>query len=183
MKTIIISAFALLLSVGATAQDKYFTRDGYIKFFSSTPVENIEAENFKVTAIVDEATGKLEFSALIKSFEFEKALMEEHFNENYLESNTYPKAGFKGEIVGFDASKITDKPMDVVVKGILNIHGVAKEVEERGTIAKVDGKYVLTSTIMVSPEDYKIEIPNTVSDKIAKELEVTIKVTLAIFKK
>jgi hypothetical protein len=183
MKTTIISALALFLAFGASAQDKYFTRDGYIKFYSSTPIEDIAAENHKVTAILDEATGKLEFSALIKSFEFEKALMEEHFNENYMESNTFPKSTFKGEIVGFDASKASDKPMDVTVKGTLEMHGVAKEITEKGTVTKKDGKYILKSKMMVNPEDYKIEIPNTVREKIAKELEVTIDVTLAIFNK
>lgn len=183
MKTTIISALALFLAFGASAQDKYFTRDGFIKFYSSTPIEDIEAENHKVTAILDEAAGKLEFSALIKSFEFEKALMEEHFNENYMESNTFPKSTFKGEIVGFDASKASDKPMDVTVKGTLEMHGVAKEITEKGTVTKQDGKYILKSKMMVNPEDYKIEIPNTVREKIAKELEVTIDVTLAIFNK
>jgi polyisoprenoid-binding protein YceI len=183
MKTTLILTLALITSIGAFAQDKYFTRDGMISFFSSTPMEDIKAENHKVTVIMDEANGKMEFSALIKSFEFKKALMEEHFNENYMESNTYKKATFKGAIVGFDASKVTDKPMEVVVKGALTIHGVTKDIEEKGTISKVDGKYVLNAVIKVKPEDYKIEIPNTVRDKIAEELEVTIASTMAIFKK
>lgn len=183
MKTIIISAFTLFLAFSASAQDKYFTRDGHIRFYSETSMENIEADNHKVTAILDEATGKLEFSALMKSFEFEKALMEEHFNENYVESNTYPKAVFKGSIVGFDAKKITDKPMEVTVKGTLEMHGVTKEIEVKGTVAKVGDKYVLKSKFMVKPEDYKIEIPNAVRDNIANEMEVTVDVSLAIFKK
>lgn len=183
MKTIIISAFTLLLAFSASAQDKYFTRDGHIRFFSETPMENIEADNHKVTAVLDEATGKLEFSALMKSFEFEKALMEEHFNENYVESNTYPKAVFKGIIGGFDAKKTTEKATEVQVKGTMEMHGVSREIDVKGTIAKVGGKYVLKSKFNINPEDYKIEIPNAVRDKIANEIEVSVDVSLAIFKK
>ena len=183
MKKIILSAAILASAFALQAQDKYFTRDGHIKFFSETPMENIEADNHKVTAILDEASGKIEFSALMKSFEFEKALMEEHFNENYVESNTYPKATFKGEIQDFDASKVTAEGQKVTVKGVLEMHGVSREIEETGTIAMKDGKYMIHSKFMVNPEDYNIEIPNTVRDNIAKELEVTVDVALAIFKK
>lgn len=183
MKTTLLIAFALIISFATSAQDKYFTRDGMISFYSSTPMEDIKAENHKVTVVMDEANGKMEFSALIKSFEFKKALMEEHFNENYMESNTYKKATFKGQIVDFDPAKVSDKPMEVVVKGSLTIHGVTKDIEEKGMISKVDGKYVLTSKLMVKPADYDIEIPGAVRDKIAESIEVTIEANLAIFKK
>lgn len=182
MKHIIITASALIIASGAMAQDKYFTRDGYIRFFSATPMENIEAKNKKVTAVLDEATGKLEFSALMKSFEFEKALMQEHFNENYVESNTYPKASFKGTVTGFDA-KAYAKETKVMVKGIMDMHGVQKEIEVPGTIVKQGANYVLKSKFMMKPEDYKIVIPNTVKDNIAKEIEVTVETTLAVLSK
>jgi hypothetical protein len=94
-------AALLLLAVSAFSQGKFFTRDAHINFFSSTPMEDINADNQKVQAVLDEASGKLEISALMKSFEFEKALMEEHFNENYAESSTHPKATFKGSVEGF----------------------------------------------------------------------------------
>lgn len=155
------------------AQGKYFTRDCHIKFFSSTPVEDIEADNYKVTTVLDESTGKVEFSALMKSFEFEKALMEEHFNENYVESKTYPKAVFKGEIKDFKQGSYGSKT-DVLAAGSMTIHGVTKEVEIPGTMEFKDGKYHLMSKFMVKPEDYDIEIPNTVRDNIAKEMEVTV---------
>lgn len=183
MKSIILTAAITVLSISLNAQDKYFTRDGHIKFFSETPVENIEADNHKVTAILDEATGKIEFSALMKSFEFEKALMEEHFNENYVESNKYPKATFKGEVQNFNAADYAVPGKEVTVKGVLEMHGVSREIEETGTLTKKDGSYHIDCKFMVNPEDYNIEIPNTVRDNIAKEIEVTIDVTLKIFKK
>jgi len=94
--------FTLLLSQSfvpfADAQERYFTREGEVSFFSATPVENIEADNKKLQSVIDISSGAFEFAALVKSFEFEKALMEEHLNENYMESNTYPKATFRGKI-------------------------------------------------------------------------------------
>lgn len=179
MKYALITA-ALLASLSASSQQKFFTRDGYIRFFSATSMENIEAKNHKVTAVLDEASGKLEFSALMKSFEFEKALMEEHFNENYVESGTYPKATFKGAITSFSKDKYA-KEAAVVAKGTLEIHGVQKEVEVPGTIVKSADGYTIKAKFNVVPEDYKITIPNTVRDNIAKQIEVTVEAPLKVF--
>mgnify|MGYP000849068873 CR=1 FL=1 len=173
MKQFSILAVTLLIAGAGFSQGKYFSRDGHIKFFSSTPIEDIEADNHKVTVVLDEATGKVEFSALIKSFEFEKALMEEHFNENYMESQTYPKATFKGSIKDFKTGAYGSETK-VMAVGTMSIHGVSKEVEIPGTMSKTGEEYHLSSKFMVNPDDYKIEIPNTVREKIAKELEVTV---------
>ena len=120
----------------------------------------------------------MEFAVLIKAFEFEKALMQEHFNENYMESNTFPKATFKGTISGITSEEIK-KPgsYPVDVEGELTIHGVAKQVKEKGTV-KVDAKGVITasSDFIVVPEDHKIEIPGMVRDKIAKEIKVEVRI-------
>src|SRR5690349_23750589 len=94
--------FAIILFVGSTfvhAQDKFFTKSGQVTFSSKTSLENIEAHNKSVTCVLDVKTGNLQFAVLMKGFEFEKALMQEHFNENYVESHKYPKAEFKGQIV------------------------------------------------------------------------------------
>lgn len=178
MRIFVVTAFLLVTSLGVNAQDKYFTRDGFVKFFSSTPVEDILAENHKLTAVLDETTGKIEFAALMKAFKFEKALMEEHFNENYVESSTYPKATFKGEITGFKKGAYASET-EVTAKGTMDLHGVQKPVEVKGTLQKTGDGYVIKSTFMVKPEDYKIEIPNTVRDNIAREIEVTVAATLA----
>lgn len=182
MRSLFAIALFLVAAAGAQAQDKYFTRDGFVKFFSTTSVENIEAKNNKLTAVLDETTGKLEFAALMKAFEFEKALMEEHFNENYVESSTYPKASFKGEIVGFKKGAYANETK-VKAKGTMEIHGVQKEIEVDGTIHKTAEGYTLKSKFNVTPEDYKIEIPNTVRDNIAKQIEVTVDAKLVPLQK
>lgn len=173
-------AAALLLSgtFAAQAQDRYFTRTGAISFFSETPMENIEAHNYKVTSVWDASTGAVEFAALIKAFEFEKALMQEHFNENYMESNTFPKATFKGTFSGVSADQLK-KPgtYSVEVKGDLTMHGVTRAVTTTGTIVvDAEGQVKAESTFIVSPEDYDIEIPGMVRDKIAKEIQVNVRI-------
>lgn len=182
MKKFTLVLLSIALSGAVFSQEKYFTRDGHIKFFSTTPMENIEADNHKVTVVLDEATGKLEFSALMKSFEFEKALMEEHFNENYVESKTYPKATFKGSIKDFNMG-IYSAETDVVAVGKLTIHGVTKDVEMPGKISQSKDGYHVTSKFNVNPEDYNIEIPKTVRDNIAEQLELTVDSKLGPLKK
>ncbi len=177
MKKIILISAALIMAGAGISQEKYFTRDGHIKFFSSTPAEDIEADNHKVTTVFDEDKGKLEFAALMKSFEFEKALMEEHFNENYVESKEYPKAIFKGVVKDFKMGSYGTKA-DVLVQGKMTLHGVIKDLELYGAIEFKDGKYHMTSKFMINPEDYNIEIPNIVRDNIANEMEVTVDVNL-----
>tara|TARA_B110000046_G_scaffold57567_1_gene64250 strand:+ start:7211 stop:7756 length:546 start_codon:yes stop_codon:yes gene_type:complete len=181
MKKIILTTITIAIGIAGFSQEKYFTRDGHIKFFSSTPVEDIEADNYKVTSVLDETTGKVEFAANMKSFEFEKALMEEHFNENYVESKEYPRAVFKGSVKDFKMGSYNDETQ-VTVSGKMTMHGVTKDVEFPGMIHFADGNYQMTSKFMISPEDYKIEIPNTVRDKIAKEMEVTVDAKLGPLK-
>src|SRR4051812_8786294 len=95
---ITIAAICMFLALSVNAQDKYFTRSGKVSFFSKTDMENIEAVNTKGTSTLDTKTGQLEFAVLMKAFEFEKELMMEHFNENYVESDKFPKSVFKGTI-------------------------------------------------------------------------------------
>jgi polyisoprenoid-binding protein YceI len=173
MKKTFLLVSAMIMAGAGISQEKYFTRDGHIKFFSSTPMEDIEADNHKVTSVLDEASGKIEFAANMKSFEFEKALMEEHFNENYVESKEYPKAVFKGSLKGFKMGDYSAKT-EIIAAGTMTMHGVSKEIEIPGTIEFTGGNYHLVSKFMISPEDYNIEIPNTVRDNIAKEMEVTV---------
>lgn len=183
MRSLLLSTF-ILCSVLANAQGKFFTRDGHVKFFSATPVENIEADNHKLTCVLDATSMKFEFAALMKSFEFEKPLMEEHFNENYVESTKFPKATFKGSVQGLDGSDMAKLAAGtkVVAKGTMTIHGVSKEVELPATIESKDGGYYISCKFVVVPEDYDIEIPNTVRDNIAKEIEVTVMAQLKALK-
>ena len=168
-------------SVDAEAQ-KYFTRNGMISFFSSTPVEDIKAINSSVSCVLDSESGALEFAALMKAFKFKKALMEEHFNENYVESATYPKGTFKGQITNLDEIDFSkDGTYPAKVKGEMNIHGISKEVESEGSIEVKDGNVSILSEFLLSPEDYDIEIPGVVRDKIAEELEINVSAELAPF--
>ena len=151
------------------------TRNGQISFLSETPMENIDAVNNEVTSLLNTENGELVFAVLIKSFHFERALMEEHFNENYMESDKIPKATFQGKITnlsGINFSK--DGTYPATVEGDLTIHGVKQKIATTGTIQIEKGKIVATSTFEVNVDDYKIEIPSLVADKIAKTLAIKV---------
>lgn len=173
----LLTAFAQAPSSTLQAQDRWFTRDGHIRFYSHTPVEDIEANNHQVSSIVDFATGDMAFSMLMKGFEFEKALMEEHFNEKYVESATYPKAIFEGKIQDLTLDPNTSGKQEVTVTGTMTIHGVSREVTATGTLeSNGSGEVRGQATFEISPEDYAIKIPGVVRDNIAKTLDITVKV-------
>ncbi len=171
---------AAVCSLSHLQAQKYFTREGKISFFSDAPLEKIEAHNQQATAVADFTSGAMEFAVLIKAFQFEKALMQEHFNENYMESTKYPKATFKGQIA--DAAKVNlskDGTYPVKVKGMLTIKGVSKEIETDGTIVVRGGAVSASSAFKIVVADYGIAIPKVVADKIAKIVEVKVDVNLA----
>jgi hypothetical protein len=178
MKNLII--LALLLPISVAAQERYMTRTGHIAFFSETPMENIEANNNKVTCVWDAGTEAIELAALIKAFEFEKALMQEHFNENYMESNTFPKATFKGKLSGVSAEQLK-KPgtYPVELAGDLTIHGVTKPIKTSGTV-EVDAKGAVKAScdLDVKPEDHGIGIPGVVRKSIAERIQVKVRLDL-----
>lgn len=168
----VITAFILISSVSA---QKYYTKNGNISFFSKTSMENIKADNNQVMSVLNTQTGEIQFSILIKSFHFEKALMEEHFNENYLESNKFPKAGFKGTIT--DMSRVsftTDGLYTVPVSGEMTLHGVTKKIATTGTITVKGGKISASSKFFIKLAEYNISIPALVKDNIAESVEVTV---------
>ncbi|MBL7962308.1 MAG: YceI family protein [Flavobacteriales bacterium] len=174
----ILLATLALLPLSLAAQERYMSRTGHASFFSETKMENIEAHNHKATAVFDASTGAIEMSMLIKAFEFEKALMQEHFNENYMESEKFPKATFKGTVSGLPAGALT-KPgsFDVEVKGELTIHGVTRTVTEKARFI-VDGKGGIKAecAFKVKPEDHGIKIPGAVRNNIAEIIEVKLDV-------
>ncbi len=177
MKQIIILLLSLI-AFTATA-DKYFTKTGKISFFSSAPMEKIEAHNGAIGVLLNSATGALSFKVLIKSFVFEKKLMQEHFNENYMDSDKYPKAMFKGKVK--DISKVNfskDGKYPVKVSGDLTIHGVKKAVVESGYIIVKKGIPTVSSNFSVKLTDYKVKIPRAVRDKIAKDVKIKINARL-----
>lgn len=177
MVRIIIFLMLLIPAFTSTQAQKYFTRDGNISFFSDAPLEKIEAHNSKATSVLDVASGKMEFAVLIKAFQFEKALMQEHFNENYLESDKYPKSTFKGEITNIksvDFSK--DGEYEVNVKGDLTIHGETKAIEAPGKIIVKNGNVTANSSFEVAVADFNISVPAVVRDNIAKIVRIDVSV-------
>lgn len=176
------SLFSLLLVLGTaqsfaqTTAEKYFTKEGHITFHSETPIEKIEAENYKATSVLDVASGAMEFKVLIKAFEFEKALMQEHFNENYMESDDFPKSVFKGKILNMDEVNFAEAgTYTAKVAGELTIHGETKEVETEGTIeVGTDGKVKANAAFIVTPQEFGIKIPDVVAENIAKEIEIKV---------
>lgn len=167
--------FLLLVLLAPLNAQRYITKTGHISFYSHTPLEDIKADNDQVASVIDLSTGEMVFQALIKSFNFERALMQEHFNENYMESDKYPRATFKGKITDpAIATFKNDGRYDVRVEGELNIHNVAKQLTTTGVIEKNGNNLSATSKFIISPEDYNIEIPAVVRDNIAKTIEVTV---------
>ncbi|MBX2872368.1 MAG: YceI family protein [Saprospiraceae bacterium] len=176
----------LFMTFGLTQVEaqKYFTREGKISFYSDTPIEKIEAHNQKATCILDVESGKMEFAVLVKAFQFEKALMQEHFNENYMESGAYPKSVFKGQIANaadIDFSK--DGTYDVTVEGELTIHGVAQSVSTPGQITVAGDKISATAKFETKPEDHDIKIPSVVRKNIAEIVQIDVNVALEPFKR
>lgn len=177
MKGLTFLIAATLLSTTLSAQDKFFTKTGKISFYSKAIIENIEAHNRSVTCVMDTKTGLLQFSVPIKGFEFEKALMQEHFNENYLESDKFPRAEFKGQIVNngdIDYSK--DGVYNAKVKGKLTIHGQTNDVETDGKVTKEGNKLTITSDFNVRLPDYKIK--NEKLQNISNTIQVTVNCSL-----
>jgi len=175
MKTIIISVAIILFRIAPSIEaQKYFTREAQISFFSDAPMEKIEAHNGTGTCVVDFEEQRMEFAVLIKAFQFEKALMQEHFNENYMESHKFPKSTFKGKIVEPEALDMKEGKRDVKVKGALTIHGVEKEITAPGAIEITGNAVNLSSVFTVAVADFDISIPGVVRDNIAKEVEITV---------
>ena len=173
MKQITILLFCLI-ALTATA-DKYLTKTGKISFYSDAPLEKIEAHNRAVGVLLNSETGDLRFSVLVKSFVFEKKLMQEHFNENYLESSKHPKSTFTGKITNMSAVNLSkDGKYIVKVDGTLKIHGIAKKVSESGYIIVKNGALSLDASFSVTLEEYKIKIPGAVKDKISKDVKIVI---------
>jgi polyisoprenoid-binding protein YceI len=172
MKTLIIAGLFIISQV-ANAQ-KYMSETSTITFFSDASLEDIAATNKKSVSLFDVATQNIAFSIPMKEFMFDKSLMQEHFNEKYVESEKFPKATFEGKVSGFDVSK--SGLQQVIATGKMTIHGKTKPVEIPGTLEMVQGKLHLKTKFMVKLEDYEVSIPKLLWQKIAEEVEVSMDV-------
>jgi polyisoprenoid-binding protein YceI len=177
----LLSLLAILIAaVPASAQERYFTRDAIVKFDAtakSSP-EDIKATSNAGTCVLDKSNGNVEMAVLIKGFLFEKALMQEHFNENYMESSKFPKATFKGKIdniAGVDFSK--DGTYNTTASGKLTMHGVEQSVSAPIIFTVKNGVANAYVRFNATLADYGIKIPSLVSDKLAKQAVIEISAT------
>jgi len=186
MKKNLILGFVMFVAFAAnlSAQDKYITKTGHVWIHSKTPVKEIVAHNRQITSILDVKTGDMIVSCFLIDFKFDNQLVEEHFNENYVESAKYPKVKFKGkvlDIASIDFSKNgTYKRM---VEGVMEMHGKSVTIKKEGTAVVKDGKIKATAAFTVTAEQFAIVIPEIVKDKIQKDIEVYVDFTYAPYTK
>ena len=150
---------------------QYIANDGEIIFFSYAPIEDIKAVNKKVSAAFDISNNDIVFQLYISDFNFRKKLMQTHFNENYLESDIFPKANFVGKVFALEDDS-------AIVRGLLTIHGVSKEIEANGMFIKNNNSIKISSEFNVKLEDYNVSIPTIVMYKIAEEILVNVVIKL-----
>jgi hypothetical protein len=172
MKKIIFIS-VLFLSAKNIYCQAYMSKTAFIGFYSKTPLEDIVAEDQQAFAVVDLNKKQLAFAVLLKGFEFKKELMQTHFNENYVESDKYPKASFTGSFAS-DVNK-NGEASNVQVIGNMTLHGVTKSITIPATMQIVNGKLTAHATFTLKPEDFNISIPSLVRDKIASEIRVEVK--------
>lgn len=171
MKRLVLLCFLLSQAMEVRGQ-VLRSESGYVRFFSDALIEDISAENDRASAVFDPESGEAVFLIPITGFVFKKSLMQEHFNENYLESDKYPDAHFRGKISGYSPNSPSS---EAIAEGEMTIHGVTKQVKIPGTISKQGGKLVMEAVFPVVLEDYRVEIPRLMFQNIAEEVEVTVK--------
>jgi len=168
--------FFFLLAIFLSAKNfsqSLMTKSGFIGFYSKTSLEDIKGENNQAYAVMDLKTRHIAFAVLLKGFIFPKELMQEHFNENYVESDKYPKATFSGTCSG-DMDLTKEGIYQVVIKGELSLHGITKPVETTAQLEIKKDHILGTSIFKIKPEDFQISIPGIVRDKIASDISVKV---------
>ncbi len=178
MKTLLVSV--LFIGLNCIAQTKYITKIGNVNFEASVPsFEEVAAKNNSVTAIVNSENGEFAALALVKAFRFKNALMEEHFNENYAESDKFPKATFKGTIENFSIESLSSLKSIFKINGQLTFHGVTKDIQNcKTSIIKTEKGILMEGSFKVLASDFDIEIPKVVSNKISEDILVNFKFEL-----
>lgn len=185
MKKLLLLASIFFTGLTITAQT-FYTKNGTLNFnaTSAASPEKIDASHRQAVCVIDTKTGAMQLSVLMKGFQFKRALMEEHFNENYVESDKFPKAEFKGTIVNNNSvSYLKDGVYGIQVKGKLTLHGETKDVETDGKLTIEGSKITAAANFSIPLADYKISIPGVVADKVAKIATINVLCTLEPFKK
>jgi len=174
----LVSSVCFFILIGfsdALVAQKLFSKSATISFFSSTPVEDIAAVSHSASTVLDIESSRIQWAVLIKSFEFKKALMQEHFNENYMESSKFPKASFKGQIQNLPDLTV-DGEYKVDISGVIEIHGAKKDIESVAILSVIAGKVSASCQFNVLLADYDIEVPALVRSNISESIAVDIKV-------
>ena len=174
-KAVLISVIAFCVFNFSLKAQKYITKEGTIEIFSKTPIFTIEGIDKKVASILNFENGEVVATTLVRSFKFHEALVEDHFNENYMESEKFPKASFKGNITNFkDVNLKKNGDYKITIKGDLTIHGVTKPIDATGTITIKDGKVLAKTQFNVSLAGYKIHVEESYKDAIKDEIRLNI---------
>jgi polyisoprenoid-binding protein YceI len=185
MKNLFLLACATIVFATSSFGQRYFTKTAKIDFDATSPSspEKITGTNRSGTCVVDTKNGNMQFAVLMKGFEFERALMEEHFNENYVESHKFPKAEFKGDLKDNDKINYSkDGTYTVKIKGKLTMHGESNDVETEAKIVIQNGKINAVADFSVKLADYKVAIPGLVADKVSKVAKISVSCSLELFK-
>nr|WP_315151704.1 YceI family protein [uncultured Flavobacterium sp.] len=174
MKTVILIVMLSITKI-CLSQENMISKSGTITFEGSVPsFEEVKATNNSVTFVLNPITGEIASLALVKGFRFKVALMEEHFNENYIESDQYPKAIFKGKIDGFDANGLNANPKNFIIKGTLTLHGKSKDINISAKINRSAAGIHLVSDFSVNAGDFNIAIPTIVKNKVSNKISIRI---------
>ena len=182
MKKLFLTVSCLVIGTTAMFAQKYMTRTGKVSFNATAAKspEKIEAVNNEVANILDAKTGDIVFQVLIKSFKFERELMQEHFNENYMQSDKFPRSEFKGKITNLsDVNFTKDGTYNAKVAGKLTIHGITNDVDVPGTITVKGSGVNVKAKFSVKLHDYGIDIPGMVADKVGKDAVITLESEMA----
>ena len=170
--------FISFLLSSVFAKELYLTRSGNIDFFSSTPIEDIKAINKQVSCVLDRNNGQFAFHVPIKAFTFKNALMQEHFNESYLESDVYPKAVFKGKVLGWNNIELSKDSLEVFIEGDLTMHGETNQIKQSGAMWLSSGSIRGECVFNVNLVDYNVKVPKIVRENIAEIIKVNVSVEL-----
>jgi len=176
MKKIISVCSLIFFSTATVCSQNYITRNGNISIYSHTPLEDVKAQNNEAVSVLNATTGDLEFKVAVKSFHFVKTAMESHFNDDdYMASDKYPKAGFKGKITNISAVNFSkDGTYNVTASGDLTVRDVTKPVTATGTVTVSNGKVTVASVFTIKRKEYNVIGESFVQNKISEDIQITV---------
>lgn len=170
-RLLLIFLFIQAAATGQNSTSNHIANQGQVTFFSYTAAENIEAVNNQALAVLDTQTNEIAVDILMRAFVFKKTLMREHFNESYIESDLYPKAKFRGEIIDFDPTQ--DTPQTRMIEGEFTLKDKTVPLTFKVDIERINDSYTVAGSVEVLLEDYNIKIPRLLSPNIAKNIQVS----------